>query len=69
MGQFFTRIIHFYQGISRYLFPATCRFYPSCSQYAIESMQKHGLAKGFLRACRRILRCAPFSPGGYDPVN
>lgn len=45
-----------------------CRFYPTCSQYAIEAIQKHGAFKGFFMALWRILRCNPFSKGGYDPV-
>jgi len=45
-----------------------CRFYPSCSLYAIESFEKHGLVKGFYLSIRRVLRCNPFSGGGYDPV-
>jgi len=45
-----------------------CRFFPSCSQYAIEVIERHGLIKGGIRACWRILRCNPFNKGGYDPV-
>ena len=45
-----------------------CRFYPTCSQYALEAIQKHGAFKGSLLAAYRILRCNPFSKGGYDPV-
>jgi putative membrane protein insertion efficiency factor len=45
-----------------------CRFYPSCSVYAIESFQKHGVTKGFYLATKRVLRCNPFTEGGYDPV-
>jgi uncharacterized protein len=46
----------------------SCRFYPSCSQYAVESIGKHGPLKGVWLATHRILRCQPFSKGGYDPV-
>ncbi len=45
-----------------------CRYYPTCSQYAIEAIEMHGVFKGSLLAARRILRCNPFFKGGYDPV-
>jgi len=45
-----------------------CRFYPSCSEYAIGAIEKHGLLSGGLKSIKRILRCNPFSQGGYDPV-
>jgi len=45
-----------------------CKFYPTCSAYMIEAVEKHGAAKGFLMGIWRILRCNPFSKGGYDPV-
>jgi uncharacterized protein len=44
-----------------------CRFEPSCSRYMIGSLKKYGLIKGFLKGCRRLLRCHPWNPGGYDP--
>ncbi|MCK4859859.1 MAG: membrane protein insertion efficiency factor YidD [Candidatus Omnitrophica bacterium] len=47
----------------------TCRFYPSCSEYAVKSIQKRGVARGLLKSLWRILRCNPFSKGGYDPVD
>jgi len=50
------------------LFPARCRFYPSCSTYAEEAVRKYGLLRGGLKAAWRVLRCNPLSPGGYDPV-
>jgi len=50
------------------LFPLGCRFAPSCSQYSIEAISKYGAAKGFYLSARRIMRCHPFNPGGYDPV-
>ena len=47
---------------------STCKFYPTCSQYALEAIEKYGALKGGLMAAWRILRCNPFSKGGYDPV-
>ena len=55
----------------RYLSPLKkpcCRFYPSCSAYAVEAIQTHGALKGGALALWRLLRCNPFNPGGYDPV-
>ena len=59
------------QGYRRFVspfFPPCCRFTPTCSQYAIEAIQKYGACKGSLLALKRILRCNPFCKGGYDPV-
>lgn len=54
-------------GISPYL-GRNCKFHPSCSVYAIEALQKHGLLRGLRLAVWRVLRCNPWSAGGYDPV-
>ncbi|CRX37771.1 membrane protein insertion efficiency factor YidD [Estrella lausannensis] len=60
--------IRFYQlGISP-LLPKSCRFYPSCSCYAEEALQKHGIFKGLKLATLRVIKCGPWHPGGYDPV-
>jgi putative membrane protein insertion efficiency factor len=60
-------LIRCYQtGISP-LLGSSCRFTPTCSQYAVESLEKYGFFRGCWRALRRILRCHPFNPGGYDP--
>ncbi|MFI3278176.1 MAG: membrane protein insertion efficiency factor YidD [Rikenellaceae bacterium] len=48
--------------------PPSCRFTPTCSQYAVEALQKHGLIKGSYLTIRRILRCHPWGGSGYDPV-
>lgn len=61
-------LIRFYQKFISPLFPPTCRFYPTCSAYAISAIEKKGVLKGSYLAVRRILRCHPFNPGGYDPV-
>ncbi|WP_186431125.1 membrane protein insertion efficiency factor YidD [Clostridium sp. BSD9I1] len=45
-----------------------CRFYPTCSQYALDAINKYGVLKGSFMSIKRILRCNPFNPGGYDPV-
>ncbi|MDY6906234.1 MAG: membrane protein insertion efficiency factor YidD [Thermodesulfobacteriota bacterium] len=60
--------IRFYQlAISPMVGPA-CRFYPTCSQYAYTAVKRHGTVKGLWLAVRRIAKCHPFHPGGYDPV-
>ena len=69
MKRVFLRMIRFYQASVSPLFPPRCRFIPSCSQYALEAVEKYGAWKGGLLALRRILRCHPFSrKSGYDPV-
>jgi len=68
MKRFLLSAIGFYRRrVSPHL-PAMCRYYPTCSQYAQESIEVHGALKGCLLAVLRLLRCNIFFPGGYDPV-
>lgn len=60
--------IRFYQLCISPMLPPACRFTPTCSQYAIEAISKHGVIKGMYLAVRRILRCHPWGGSGYDPV-
>lgn len=64
----FIILIRAYQYIISPLTPPSCRFVPTCSQYSIEALMKHGLAKGLYLSIRRILRCHPWGGQGYDPV-
>ena len=61
-------MIRFYQKFLSPLKHTRCPYTPTCSQYGLEAIQKYGAFKGSLLACWRILRCNPFSKGGYDPV-
>jgi len=61
-------IISLYQRFVSPFFPPRCRFYPTCSQYGAEAISKYGPFKGGYLALRRVLRCHPFHPGGFDPV-
>lgn len=61
-------MIRFYQKFLSPLKHTRCPYTPTCSQYGLEAIQKYGAVKGMLLACWRILRCNPFSKGGYDPV-
>lgn len=68
IGWLLIQPIRFYQKYISPLKPPTCRFTPTCSQYAIEAIRKHGPFKGFILAVWRILRCNPWGGSGYDPV-
>ena len=68
MKQIAILLIRFYQKCISPLFPPHCRFYPTCSQYALEAVEKYGFFKGGFLALKRILKCHPYHKGGYDPV-
>jgi putative membrane protein insertion efficiency factor len=64
----FISLIKAYQYTLSPLLGPSCRFYPSCSEYAVQAIWRHGPFSGLLLAVKRILRCHPFHPGGVDPV-
>ncbi len=68
MKKLLLHLLRFYRRRISPLFPPMCRYYPTCSQYAIEAIEVHGAFKGSLLAIKRLLKCNPLSPGGVDPV-
>jgi hypothetical protein len=65
----YQKTLSFDHGIFKYLYPnGFCRFYPTCSGYAIEAVEKYGVLRGGIKAVWRVLRCNPFNPGGFDPL-
>lgn len=68
MKKLFIKLIRLYQRYISPLTPPTCRFHPTCSNYAIEAICEYGVLKGTWLAIKRILKCHPFHPGGFDPV-
>lgn len=68
MKKLFMSAIRFYQRRISPLFGPKCRYYPTCSVYALEALEVHGLVKGAWLAIRRLMRCNIFFPGGVDPV-
>ncbi|MGE5612783.1 MAG: membrane protein insertion efficiency factor YidD [Bacillota bacterium] len=69
VGKILIYVIKLYQKfISPLKGKKSCRFYPTCSQYAIDAVGKYGVIKGCMLSIKRLLRCHPFHPGGYDPV-
>ncbi|MEW6443614.1 MAG: membrane protein insertion efficiency factor YidD [bacterium] len=60
--------LRFYQTFLSPLLPPACRFYPSCSTYAVQAVQRYGAFKGSWLAAKRLVRCHPYHPGGIDPV-
>ncbi|RKY78487.1 membrane protein insertion efficiency factor YidD [candidate division KSB1 bacterium] len=68
MRRILTFLIRFYQKVISPGLPATCRFYPTCSEYSIQALEKYGFVKGTILSVKRVSRCHPWNPGGYDPV-
>lgn len=68
MRQFLIKLIDLYQYLLSPLMPPTCRFTPSCSQYARDVISKHGVWYGTWLSIKRVIRCNPWNPGGYDPA-
>ncbi len=66
--RFIILMILFYKKFISPLKPKCCRFYPTCSDYALLAIEKYGVISGGFKAIKRILKCHPFNPGGYDPV-
>ena len=61
-------LVRFYRYAISPMLGRNCRFHPTCSEYAIEAVQRHGALRGGWMAAKRVGRCHPFNPGGYDPV-
>ena len=68
VGWVLVALVRVYQLFLSPLLPSACRYYPSCSAYTIQAIERHGPLRGVALGARRILRCNPFRPGGYDPV-
>ena len=68
MTQLAVGLIRLYQNTVSKVLPSACRFQPTCSHYAVEAIKKYGFVRGSWLAANRIIRCNPFSEGGYDPV-
>lgn len=68
MKKLFIKFIHFYQRNISPLSPPSCRFYPTCSNYALEAIEEHGAIKGGVMSVIRISKCHPLHKGGFDPV-
>ncbi|HEX8089897.1 MAG TPA: membrane protein insertion efficiency factor YidD [Blastocatellia bacterium] len=61
-------LLRVYKAVISPLLPPSCRFTPTCSEYAMEAVKKYGALRGMYLGVRRVLRCHPFHPGGFDPV-
>ena len=62
------RALRVYKVVVSPVLPSACRFYPTCSDYMREAVERHGAARGVWMGLRRLVRCHPFQPGGFDPV-
>lgn len=68
MRKIFILVIKFYKKLISPILPPSCRFYPTCSEYSIQALEKYGVIIGGAKSIWRILRCNPFNQGGYDPI-
>jgi len=68
MRNIFVLLIKGYKKVISPLLPPSCRFYPTCSEYSIQALEKYGIVKGGAKLIWRIIRCNPFNKGGYDPI-
>jgi len=68
MRNIFVLLIKGYKKVISPLLPPSCRFYPTCSEYSIQALEKYGIVKGGAKSIWRIIRCNPFNNGGYDPI-
>ncbi|HMK61555.1 MAG TPA: membrane protein insertion efficiency factor YidD [Dissulfurispiraceae bacterium] len=68
MKELFIGFVRLYRYLISPMLPRSCRFVPTCSEYSIEAVQRYGVVRGGMLSVRRVLKCHPFHPGGYDPV-
>ena len=68
MARFLVLLIQVYQRMISPVLPSACKFYPTCSEYARQAIERYGAWRGSYLAARRLLRCQPFHAGGYDPL-
>jgi len=68
MNRIILYVIRGYRRFISPLFPPTCRFYPTCSQYAQQAFEKYGILKGIWLTIKRLIKCHPYHPGGFDPL-
>jgi uncharacterized protein len=68
MSRVFILLVRAYQASVSRMLPPSCRFHPSCSEYAAQALARHGAARGSALTVKRLLRCHPWNPGGVDPV-
>lgn len=68
MKRFLIGFVKFYRKYISPMKPPSCRFYPTCSEYSLQALEKYGVVKGLWLSVWRILRCNPWNPGGYDPL-